>query len=252
MCNFTRMHKPSPPQGGLCVILHKPVLHWGLHAENKGRETSPEDLRERILERQTASSFAGTRERLASVGEEKSLRRGSPRESFAPLEAGGPNEGPAPLFIGARKARAGLAGGPPAWSGGGVPLPGLAGAHLAWSGGGAPRWSGGGCTPPGLAGVHPAGLARVHPAWSGGGAPRWSCGGAPSRVRRGVLLGRALPGLPVKAGWASLPWAFPRRAVGGFLGPVCLFTARATHAHKRAHVHSTSIQRAFFDRFSCV
>ncbi|MQM05565.1 hypothetical protein Taro_038372 [Colocasia esculenta] len=30
------------------------------------RGTSPEDLRERILERQTASSFAGTRERFAS------------------------------------------------------------------------------------------------------------------------------------------------------------------------------------------
>ncbi|MQL72817.1 hypothetical protein Taro_005153 [Colocasia esculenta] len=62
------------------------------------RGTSPEDLRERILERQMASSFAGTRERLASVGEEKSLRRGSPRESFAPLEARGPNEGATPGF----------------------------------------------------------------------------------------------------------------------------------------------------------
>ncbi|MQL70766.1 hypothetical protein Taro_003085, partial [Colocasia esculenta] len=64
------------------------------------RGTSPEDLRERILERQTASSFAGTRERLASVGEEKSLWRGSPRESFAPLEALGFEWRVAPLFIG--------------------------------------------------------------------------------------------------------------------------------------------------------
>ncbi|MQM14554.1 hypothetical protein Taro_047486 [Colocasia esculenta] len=53
------------------------------------RGTSPEDLREGILERQMTSSFAGTREHLASVGEEKSLRRGSPRESFTPLEAEG-------------------------------------------------------------------------------------------------------------------------------------------------------------------
>ncbi|MQM09544.1 hypothetical protein Taro_042418 [Colocasia esculenta] len=52
------------------------------------RGTSPEGLRERILERQTASGFPGTQKHLASVGEEKSLRRGSPRESLAPLEAG--------------------------------------------------------------------------------------------------------------------------------------------------------------------
>ncbi|MQM01198.1 hypothetical protein Taro_033951 [Colocasia esculenta] len=38
MCNFTRMHKSSPPQGGLCVILHKlgPAL-----GSSCGEQTGP-------------------------------------------------------------------------------------------------------------------------------------------------------------------------------------------------------------------
>ncbi|MQL83581.1 hypothetical protein Taro_016077, partial [Colocasia esculenta] len=241
------------PRGPLCNFTQSGsrtgVLIWRKNRSrpSQRRGTSPEDLRERILKRQRATSFIRTRERLASIGEEKSLTRGSPRESSAPLEAGLPNEGLAPLFIGVfgewfggglwigggRRARppdqparpVDLSGGgggclAPAWSGGGWPLPGLAGvAPLPGPEGGAPRLVWRRCTPPGPAGVHPAGLAGVHPAWSGGGVPRLVRRGCTPLVWRGCTPPRLAGGAPC---WprlgVGLPllWPFPTGYIWDF------------------------------------
>ncbi|MQL94182.1 hypothetical protein Taro_026834 [Colocasia esculenta] len=149
------------------------------------RGTSPEDLRERILERQRASSFAGTRERLAIPGgppnQLEASRQARQTSRQARQTSGLVWHGGLP---GSRLVWRGVAS---AWSGGGWPLPGLAGvAPLPGPTGGAPRLVRRGCTPPGPAGVHPA--------WSGGGCTLLATpGGARAHVRQCASDARFLP-----------------------------------------------------------